>query len=70
MNVPMLILLVVFLIALSAFFSSTEIAFAQASKPRIKSLAEEHAFHRGGHREAREHRGDFRRHAALHRLFL
>ncbi len=41
MNVPMLILLVVFLIALSAFFSSTEIAFAQASKPRIKSLAED-----------------------------
>ena len=41
MNVPLLILLVVFLIALSAFFSSTEIAFAQANKPRVKSLADD-----------------------------
>ncbi len=41
MNVPLLILLVIFLIALSAFFSSTEIAFAQANKARIKSLADD-----------------------------
>ena len=41
MNVPLLILLVIFLIALSAFFSSTEIAFAQADKARIKSLADD-----------------------------
>ena len=41
MNVPLLILLVIFLISLSAFFSSTEIAFAQANKPRVKSLADD-----------------------------
>ncbi|MBQ5953314.1 MAG: HlyC/CorC family transporter [Lachnospiraceae bacterium] len=41
MNVPLLILLVIFLIALSAFFSSTEIAFAQANKARIKSLVDD-----------------------------
>ncbi len=41
MNIPLLILLIVFLISLSAFFSATEIAYAQANKSRIKTLAED-----------------------------
>ncbi len=41
MTPALLILLTVLLITLSAFFSSSEIAYATASKPRLRTLAEE-----------------------------
>ncbi len=41
MNVPFLIFLVALLVILSAFFSSSEIVYATASKPRLENEAEE-----------------------------
>ena len=41
MSIPLLLILVIFLIALSAFFSASEIAYAQANKARIRSLADD-----------------------------
>ncbi len=40
MNVPFLIFLIVVLVIFSAFFSSSEIIYATASKPRLENEAE------------------------------
>ena len=41
MNIPFLIFLVILLVILSAFFSSSETAYATASKPRLENEAEQ-----------------------------
>lgn len=41
MSVPLIIVLLVFLICLSAFFSGSEITYASASKPRLNNEAEQ-----------------------------